>query len=93
MDDCMHGRRAVGRVRAPPFDQGSTSTRRIILDHAGTEVGRRHQLEHEQVADARGLGRALLVETCERTALVLMAGLNAGAVTERYCCAGDYKPT
>ena len=38
-------------------DQGTTSTRFMIFDHGGNEVGR-HQLEHEQILPQAGLGRA-----------------------------------
>ena len=34
-------------------DQGTTSTRFMIFDHAGEEVAR-HQLEHEQVMPRAG---------------------------------------
>ena len=39
------------------IDQGTTSTRCMIFDHDGAEVGR-HQLEHEQILPQGGLGRA-----------------------------------
>jgi glycerol kinase len=35
------------------LDQGTTSTRFMIFDHAGSEVGR-HQLEHRQILPAAG---------------------------------------
>ena len=35
------------------LDQGTTSTRFMIFDHAGGEVGR-HQLEHQQILPAAG---------------------------------------
>ncbi len=35
------------------IDQGTTSTRCMIFDHAGSEVGR-HQLEHEQILPRAG---------------------------------------
>ena len=38
-------------------DQGTTSTRFMVFDHGGNEVGR-HQLEHEQILPAGRLGRA-----------------------------------
>jgi glycerol kinase len=38
-------------------DQGTTSTRFMVFDHAENEVGR-HQLEHEQIPPAGRLGGA-----------------------------------
>lgn len=35
------------------IDQGTTSTRCMIFDHNGLEVGR-HQLEHEQILPRPG---------------------------------------
>ena len=35
------------------LDQGTTSTRFMIFDHAGREVGK-HQLEHEQILPRAG---------------------------------------
>ena len=35
------------------IDQGTTSTRCMIFDHDGAEVGR-HQLEHEQILPQAG---------------------------------------
>ena len=35
------------------IDQGTTSTRCMIFDHSGSEVGR-HQLEHEQILPKAG---------------------------------------
>ena len=35
------------------IDQGTTSTRCMIFDHDGAEVGR-HQLEHEQILPKAG---------------------------------------
>jgi glycerol kinase len=35
------------------IDQGTTSTRFMIFDHAGREVAR-HQLEHEQIMPRAG---------------------------------------
>ena len=42
--------RYVGAV-----DQGTTSTRFMVFDHAGREVAR-HQMEHEQILPRAGLG-------------------------------------
>ena len=35
------------------IDQGTTSTRFMIFDHSGNEVGK-HQLEHEQILPQAG---------------------------------------
>ncbi|MGB0963196.1 MAG: FGGY family carbohydrate kinase, partial [Mycobacterium sp.] len=35
------------------IDQGTTSTRAMIFDHSGREIGR-HQLEHEQILPRAG---------------------------------------
>ena len=35
------------------IDQGTTSTRFMIFDHAGREVGK-HQLEHQQILPQAG---------------------------------------
>jgi glycerol kinase len=58
------------------IDQGTTSTRCIIFDHDGTEVGR-HQLEHEQILPRAGWVEHNPVEIWERTTSVLMSALNA----------------
>ena len=42
------------------IDQGTTSTRCMIFDHSGSEVGR-HQLEHEQILP-KAILRTLSVE-------------------------------
>ena len=47
-------------------DQGTTSTRFMIFDHAGNEVGR-HQLEHEQILPQAGWVEHNPVEIWERT--------------------------
>ena len=57
------------------IDQGTTSTRCMIFDHDGTEVGR-HQLEHEQILPRAGWVEHNPVEIWERTASVLMSALN-----------------
>src|ERR1700728_4059062 len=58
------------------IDQGTTSTRCIIFDHDGTEVGR-HQLEHEQILPRAGWVEHNPIEIWERTTAVLMSALNA----------------
>jgi glycerol kinase len=56
-------------------DQGTTSTRFMIFDHAGNEVGR-HQLEHEQILPRAGWVEHNPVEIWERTSAVLQTALN-----------------
>ena len=58
------------------IDQGTTSTRCMIFDHDGTEVGR-HQLEHEQIFPRAGWVEHNPVEIWERTASALVSALNA----------------
>ena len=57
------------------LDQGTTSTRAMIFDHSGAEVGR-HQLEHEQILPQPGWVEHNPVEIWERTASVLQTVLN-----------------
>jgi glycerol kinase len=57
------------------IDQGTTSTRAMIFDHNGAEVGR-HQLEHEQILPQAGWVEHNPVEIWERTASVLTSALN-----------------
>src|SRR5271154_6414440 len=57
------------------IDQGTTSTRCMIFDRDGAEVGR-HQLEHEQILPKAGWVEHNPVEIWERTASVIMSALN-----------------
>ena len=57
------------------IDQGTTSTRCMIFDHNGAEVGR-HQLEHEQILPKAGWVEHNPVEITERTAAVIQSALN-----------------
>jgi glycerol kinase len=57
------------------IDQGTTSTRCMIFDHSGFEVGR-HQLEHQQILPKAGWVEHNPVEIWERTASVLASALN-----------------
>jgi glycerol kinase len=57
------------------IDQGTTSTRCMIFDHDGAEVGR-HQLEHEQLLPRAGWVEHNPVEIWERTASALISALN-----------------
>src|SRR3712207_2212551 len=47
-------------------DQGTTSTRFMVFDHSGNEVGR-HQLEHEQILPQAGWVEHEPLEIMERT--------------------------
>ncbi|HZA11508.1 glycerol kinase GlpK [Mycobacterium sp.] len=57
------------------IDQGTTSSRCMIFDHDGSEVGR-HQLEHEQILPKAGWVEHDPVEIWERTGSVLISALN-----------------
>jgi glycerol kinase len=57
-------------------DQGTTSTRFMIFDHAGREQGR-YQLEHEQIFPRAGWVEHSPVEIWERTASVIRTAINA----------------
>ncbi|MBS1692368.1 MAG: glycerol kinase GlpK [Actinobacteria bacterium] len=56
-------------------DQGTTSTRAMIFDHSGREVGR-HQLEHAQILPRAGWVEHDPVEIWERTVSALTSVLN-----------------
>ena len=63
------------------IDQGTTSTRFMIFDHAGREVGR-HQVEHRQILPRSGWVEHDPLEIWQRTAEVVPAALdNAGVST------------
>src|SRR4051794_9860001 len=57
-------------------DQGTTSTRFMIFDHGGNEVGR-HQLEHEQILPQAGWVEHNPLEIWERTSAVIGTALNS----------------
>ncbi|HET6742926.1 MAG TPA: glycerol kinase GlpK, partial [Kribbella sp.] len=57
-------------------DQGTTSTRFMIFDHSGNEVGK-HQLEHEQILPQAGWVEHNPVEIWERTSSVIRTAMNA----------------
>jgi glycerol kinase len=59
---------------AAAIDQGTTSTRFMIFDHSGNEVGK-HQLEHEQILPRAGWVEHNPVEIWERTAAVIQTAL------------------
>ena len=56
-------------------DQGTTSTRFMIFDHSGNEVGR-HQLEHEQILPQAGWVEHNPTEIWSRTETVIKTALN-----------------
>ncbi|HYR16901.1 MAG TPA: FGGY family carbohydrate kinase, partial [Mycobacterium sp.] len=68
------------------IDQGTTSTRCMIFDHDGAEVGR-HQLEHEQILPKAGWVEHNPVEIWERTASVIMSALNKTKLSATDLCA------
>ncbi|MEU4287177.1 glycerol kinase GlpK [Kribbella sp. NPDC026596] len=57
-------------------DQGTTSTRFMVFDHSGNEVGI-HQLEHEQILPQAGWVEHNPVEIWERTSAVIRTAMNA----------------
>src|ERR1700723_2547657 len=61
-------------------DQGTTSSRFMIFDHSGNEVGK-HQLEHEQILPQAGWVEHNPVEIWERTAAVSQTALGAANLT------------
>jgi glycerol kinase len=56
-------------------DQGTTSTRFMIFDHSGNEVGK-HQLEHSQILPQAGWVEHNPVEIWERSSSVIRTALN-----------------
>jgi glycerol kinase len=62
------------------IDQGTTSTRFMIFDHSGNEIGI-HQLEHEQILPRAGWVEHNPVEIWERTVAVVQTALNAAGLT------------
>jgi glycerol kinase len=61
-------------------DQGTTSTRFMIFDHSGNEVGK-YQLEHEQILPQAGWVEHNPVEIWERTAAVAQSALAGAGLT------------
>jgi glycerol kinase len=61
------------------IDQGTTSTRFMVFDHAGDEVAR-HQLEHRQVLPQAGWVEHDPVEIWERTRTCVAAGLHGAGL-------------
>jgi glycerol kinase len=62
------------------IDQGTTSTRFMIFDHAGREQGR-FQLDHTQILPRPGWVEHNPIEIWERTGAVIRSGLDAAGVT------------
>ncbi len=60
-------------------DQGTTSTRFMVFDHAGAEVAR-HQLEHEQILPRAGWVEHNPLEIWERTETVIGSALTAAGL-------------
>ncbi len=58
------------------LDQGTTSTRFMIFDRGGNEVGR-HQLEHEQVLPRQGWVEHNPLEIWERSSAVIRTAMTA----------------
>jgi glycerol kinase len=58
------------------IDQGTTSSRFMIFDHSGNEVGK-HQLEHEQILPRAGWVEHNPVEIWERVAAVVQTTLGS----------------
>jgi len=61
-------------------DQGTTSTRFMIFDHEGKEVGK-HQLEHEQILPRAGWVEHNPLEIWERTQTVIGTALTQNNLT------------
>ena len=62
-------------------DQGTTSTRFMIFDHDGNEVGR-HQLEHSQIMPRAGWVEHNPLEIWERTQTVIGSALTTSGLTQ-----------
>src|SRR5919206_4740214 len=62
------------------IDQGTTSTRFMVFDHGGNEVGR-HQLEHEQIMPQPGWVEHNPVEIWERASAVAQTAMNGLGLT------------
>jgi glycerol kinase len=58
------------------LDQGTTSTRFMVFDHGGTEVGK-HQLEHEQILPRAGWVEHSPIEIWQRTRSVIQHTVDA----------------
>jgi glycerol kinase len=58
------------------IDQGTTSTRCMVFDHSGTEVGK-YQLEHEQILPRPGWVEHNPVEIWNRTETVVQSAMSS----------------
>lgn len=67
-------------------DQGTTSTRFMLFDHGGNEVGR-HQLEHEQILPRAGWVEHSPVEIWERTRSVIQTTMIKLGLASSYLAA------
>lgn len=70
---------ASGRYVAA-IDQGTTSTRFMVFDHDGNEVGR-HQLEHEQIMPRPGWVEHDAGQIWANTCTAVVEGLKAAGIT------------
>ncbi|GAA2103692.1 glycerol kinase GlpK [Microlunatus panaciterrae] len=61
------------------IDQGTTSTRCMLFDASGKEVGK-HQLEHQQIMPQAGWVEHNPVEIWERTSAVVQTAINAKGI-------------
>ena len=61
------------------IDQGTTSTRFMVFDHAGDEVAR-HQLEHEQILPRPGWVEQLVSISFTRVSLLCTTLLVASPI-------------
>ncbi len=61
------------------IDQGTTSTRCMLFDHAGDEVGK-YQLEHEQLMPQPGWVEHNPLEIWDRTQTVVQSAMNAKGI-------------
>jgi len=61
------------------IDQGTTSSRFMIFDHAGNEVGK-HQLPHEQILPRPGWVEHNPLEIWERSSTAVQSALNAASL-------------
>jgi glycerol kinase len=68
------------------IDQGTTSSRFMIFDHGGNEVGR-HQLEHEQILPQAGWVEHDPTEIWERTSTVIRTALTRANLQVSDLCA------
>src|SRR5690349_22349401 len=62
------------------IDQGTTSTRFMVFDHGGNEVGR-HQLEHEQIMPRPGWVEHNPMEIWERASAVAQTAMKTLGLT------------